>query len=363
LGSRGPDVGSRLGLGLGSRTTIARRELLVLAAEKTIVLALVIQLFVAGFSSFLVVGLVSLYDPGPAGATTVDVAVAGEATDDLLAAVDDRDGLDPTVYGGTEQAVGAFSAGRVDAVLLAERQGGRAFVTAVAPENDIRTTLVVVQVREALRAYERAERAERTGWLDRRPLALPERTRSSPYYGFTYTVLVPLLVFLPVFISGSIAVDSITEEIDRGTLELLRVAPVSLADIVDGKLLAAAGIAPLQSALWLALLSLNGTSVGRPGVLVLVAAALAVAVTGAGAAIALTAPDRRAAQFLYSLCVLGLFGATTLLPGDPANTVARLAVGSATTGTAIAVAVYVVGAAVVYALVRAVVSRATPEAL
>jgi ABC-type Na+ efflux pump permease subunit len=354
LGSRGPDVGSRLGLGLGSRTTIARRELLVLAAEKTIVLALVIQLFVAGFSSFLVVGLVSLYDPGPAGATTVDVAVAGEATDDLLAAVDDRDGLDPTVYGGTEQAVGAFSA---------ERQGGRAFVTAVAPENDIRTTLVVVQVREALRAYERAERAERTGWLDRRPLALPERTRSSPYYGFTYTVLVPLLVFLPVFISGSIAVDSITEEIDRGTLELLRVAPVSLADIVDGKLLAAAGIAPLQSALWLALLSLNGTSVGRPGVLVLVAAALAVAVTGAGAAIALTAPDRRAAQFLYSLCVLGLFGATTLLPGDPANTVARLAVGSATTGTAIAVAVYVVGAVVVYALVRAVVSRATPEAL
>jgi ABC-type Na+ efflux pump permease subunit len=349
----------------GRRTTIAKRELLVLAAEKTIVLALVIQLFVAGFSSFLVVGLVSLYDPGPTGATSVDVAVTGEATDDLLSALDERDGggLDPTVYGGTEQAVGAFSAGRVDAVLVAERQGGRAFVTAVAPENDIRTTLVVVQVREALRAYERAERAERAGSLDRQPLALPERTRSSPYYGFTYTVLVPLLVFLPVFISGSIAVDSITEEVDRGTLELLRVAPVSLMDIVDGKLLAAAGIAPLQAALWLALLSLNGTRVGRPGLLVAVAAALAVAVTGAGAAIALTAPDRRAAQFLYSLCVLGPFGASTLLPGDPANTVARLAVDSATPGTYAAVAAYVAVAVLVYGVVRAVVARATPEAL
>jgi ABC-type Na+ efflux pump permease subunit len=356
-------LGSRRSTLRGKRSTIARRELAVLAAEKTIVLALVIQLFVAGFSSFLVVGLVSLYDPGPADASSVDVAVAGEATDDLLAAVDDRSGLDPTVYGGTEQATAAFAAGQVDAVLLAERRGGRAFVTAVAPESDIRTTLAVVQVREALRAYERAERAERAAFLDRRPLALPDRTRSSPYYGFTYTVLVPLLVFLPVFISGSIAVDSITEEVDRGTLELLRVAPVSLADIVDGKLLAAAGIAPLQAALWLGLLSLNGTRVGRPGLLVLVAAALAVAVTGAGAAIALTAPDRRAAQFLYSLGVLGLFGATTLLPGDPANTVALLAVDSATTGTYLAVAVYVVAAVAVYALVRVVVGRATPEAL
>lgn len=33
-----------------------------------------------------------------------------------------------------------------------------------------------------------------------------------PYFGFTYTVLVPLLTFLPVFLSGSIAVDAITEE-------------------------------------------------------------------------------------------------------------------------------------------------------
>jgi len=46
------------------RLTIAKRELQVLGREKTIVLALVIQLFVASFSGFLVVGLVSLYDPG-----------------------------------------------------------------------------------------------------------------------------------------------------------------------------------------------------------------------------------------------------------------------------------------------------------
>jgi len=46
-----------------SRLTIAGRELSGLRAEKTILLAIAIQLFIAAFSSFLVVGLVSMYDP------------------------------------------------------------------------------------------------------------------------------------------------------------------------------------------------------------------------------------------------------------------------------------------------------------
>jgi len=50
-----------------SRLTIAGRELSGLRAEKTILLAIAIQLFIAAFSSFLVVGLVSMYDPGSLG--------------------------------------------------------------------------------------------------------------------------------------------------------------------------------------------------------------------------------------------------------------------------------------------------------
>jgi len=51
-----------------SRLTIAGRELSGLRAEKTILLAIAIQLFIAAFSSFLVVGLVSMYDPGRSAA-------------------------------------------------------------------------------------------------------------------------------------------------------------------------------------------------------------------------------------------------------------------------------------------------------
>jgi ABC-2 type transport system permease protein len=43
---------------------IARKELQGLYTEKTIILAIALQLFIALFSSFLVVGLTSMYDPG-----------------------------------------------------------------------------------------------------------------------------------------------------------------------------------------------------------------------------------------------------------------------------------------------------------
>jgi ABC-type Na+ efflux pump permease subunit len=348
---------------LGKRAVLARRELRVLSAEKTILLALAIQLFIAAFSSFLVVGLVSVYNPGTEAAVLEPVGVTGNASDDLLETLDERPGLRAREFATEEAAMEAFAEGRVRAVLVSEHRDDRIFVTALAPESELRTTLTVVQVREALRAYERDQRGERLAFLDARPLDLPPQVESSPYYGFTYTVLVPLLLFLPVFISGSIAVDSLTEEIERGTLELIRVAPVSMSEIVDGKLLAAAGLAPAQAAVWLGLLSLNGTRVAQPVLLLATVAALALAITGMGAGVALLSPDRRSAQFLYSLGVLLLFGGATLLPGDPANTVALLAVDSATTGTYLAVGAYVAAAVGVYVGVRRLVDRIDPEEL
>jgi len=63
-----------------SRAAIARRELGSLSREKTIVLALLIQLVIAAFSSFLVVGLASLYEPGAAEDDVVVDVPGGAAT-------------------------------------------------------------------------------------------------------------------------------------------------------------------------------------------------------------------------------------------------------------------------------------------
>lgn len=342
------------------RLVLARRELRSLRAEKTIVLALLIQVFVAAFSSFLVVGLVSLYDPASVEGYQVEVGVVGDddAAAELSAVVAETDGLVARTYDEDGRARAAFDRGDLDAVVRAERSGGRTSVTALAPDSDVRTTLVVVQLRDALRTFERAERAERTGYLDSRPLTLPPAGSASPYYGFTYTVLLPLLLFLPVFIGGSIAVDSITEERQRGTLELLRAAPLSATDVVDGKALAAAGLAPVQAALWVGLLELNGTSVANlPHLLVLVAALSTVVVTLA-ATLALLTAERRVAQLSYSMGTLVLIGGTTLHEDGPVGLTARLALDSAGPGATLAVAGYAAAAVVGYLALRRVVARA-----
>jgi ABC-type amino acid transport substrate-binding protein len=147
------------------RLTIARREFATLRSEKTIVLALLIQLFIAAFSSFLVVGLVSLYDPGSVEGYETTVGVTGDATDDLLRVVDEQPSMTGVGYDSQATARRAFDRGEVDAVLLAYRRAGRVFVTATAPEGSVRTTVVVVQLRDALSAFERAERDDRSRFL------------------------------------------------------------------------------------------------------------------------------------------------------------------------------------------------------
>ncbi|WP_336002994.1 ABC transporter permease [Halorientalis halophila] len=346
------------------RVAIARRDLASLSREKTIVLALLIQLFVAAFSSFLVVGLTSLYDPGATASGDVDVGVTGEANESLLRAVHESEGAEATLYATNATAFEAFQRGQVDAVMVATRGAdSRIAVSATAPDGSIQTTLIVVQIRETLRTLERQQRNLRVQFLSNPPVPLPEDASASPYFGFTYTILLPLLLFLPPFISGSVAVDAITEEIERGTLDLLRVAPVDLVDIVDGKAAAMAALAPVQALLWIVLLSFNGISVANVPWLLVTVGAMAAIVVVIGVTLGLVMGERKSAQLLYSIGVLALFASAVFLPEHPATTVAKLAVDSATTTTYALVGVYAAMAVGLYWLARWYTRRLDVESL
>lgn len=341
------------------RLVVAKRELASLRAEKTVLLAVAIQLFVAAFSSFLVVGLVALYAPGAAGGSaTVAVAVSGNATDELAPVIDEGPAREALTYTAREDARAALERGRVDAAVHATlRPEGNVTVDAVVPEGSFRTTLAVAELGEAFEAFERQRRAELSERLERQPLPVPESPGGASFVGFTYTVLLPLLVFLPVFIAGSVAVDSLSEELERGTFELLRVTPLTLPEIVDGKALASAVLVPVQVAAWLVLLSLNGVRVADPLSVLLLAGAFGTVAVAGGSALALLVPERRSAQLLYSVGALAAFGGGLFLPVNPPNAVARLAIGSAQAGTHALVAAAAVVAVVGYAGVRALLSR------
>ncbi len=339
-----------------------------LRREKTIVLALLIQLFVAAFSSFLVVGLTSLYDPTSIGGAEVDLGISGEAQDELISVTAETEGVRAIRFGSASDARSAFDAGRVDGILTASRVPGpgggtRIHVIGTAPQGNIETSMVVVQIRRLLSQLERTERIERAGDLTDPPLEVPERGEASSYFGFTYTILVPLLLFLPAFISGSVAVDVITEEIERGTLELLRVAPISLVSIIEGKALGLIAIAPLQAILWLALLAINGIAIHNWVPLLGFVAASAAVLTALGIGLGLLVGTRRHAQILYSVLAISLFGSAVLLPEHPATTAAKYSVGSATWVSASHLLGSICLAVGSLLLVRLVASRTEPSRL
>ena len=338
------------------RLTIAKRELQSLSREKTIVLAILIQLFIAAFSSFLVVGLTSLYDPSSVESGEISVGVTGDVQDELVAAAQETDGVQARTYATRGQAMDAFEDSRLNVVLtgatVPTANGSKISVVATAPAENIRTTLIVVQIRSMLQTLEKQERTDRAASLTFRPVETPPATDSSPYFGFTYTVLIPLLLFLPPFISGSVSVDAITEEIERGTLELLRVAPVSLVDIVDGKAVGMVVLAPLQALLWVLLLSVNGITIRNVLPILVFVTAIATIVVVLGTVLGLLTAKRRQAQLLYSIVVIVLFGGSIALPEHPATTAAKLAVDSATITTYAHVVGFSALAVGLYALAR-----------
>lgn len=345
------------------RLVIAGKEIRGLSREKTIVLALAIQLFVAAFSSFLVVGLVSLYDPGEVEGGEIEAAVTGEAADRLLEAAAEHDRVGTTEYEDATAARAAFDRGEADVAFVVTPDGDRLRVATLVPDANVETTLYVAEARTVLETLERHERSDRSDHLESSLLAPPGDADGSPFYEFTYTVLLPLLVILPAFISGSITVDSITEEVDRGTLELLRVAPVSLVDVIDGKALATIGIVPPQVAAWLWLVGRGGSPIADPAWIVLLATALATLVVILAATTAVLSPDRRSGQFLYSVGVIALFAGATVLPYGPINAIARLSIGSADLATYAVVIAVCLAAIVGYAALRRLVAEVDPETL
>jgi ABC-type Na+ efflux pump permease subunit len=294
------------------------------------------------------VGLVSITDPGStAGEYEVRMGISGEAAAELERVVEAGAAMDSVRFEDRNGAMAAFSDGQVDAVLHADRgERGRIHVAAVAPEGDFRTTLIVTQIKTALAGLERDQRAQLADRLERPPLPVPDPGEANPYLGFTYTVLIPMLVFLPAFISGSITADSLAEELERGTVDLLRVTSLSRPAIVDGKAIAMVTIAPAQAGAWLALLALNGTAIAHPLAILVLVTAITALLVAVGAFLALQIERRRDAQLTYSLLALGLFGVGFLLPESPSNLVAKLAVGNPT-GETVVTLVAILSAAVV----------------
>ncbi|MDD1719500.1 MAG: ABC transporter permease, partial [Methanoregulaceae archaeon] len=172
---------------------IAKKDLKGLANERTILLAVLLQLFIALFSSFLMVGLTSLYDPSSLSRySRIEYGVGYAGNDSPLEGYI-NDSRDFRVYPmDLSTAVQALKERKLAAVVYYPDTPPDANepveVTLYTLQNDIQAAIVSVKLKDILVRYETELRTLRSDRLNLQPLPLqvPATGSGGEFYEFIY---------------------------------------------------------------------------------------------------------------------------------------------------------------------------------
>ena len=305
---------------------VIKKELTSTLRDRTILISILIQLFIASFSSAMLLGMLSLYDADTvmqySGAGTT-IGMIGAANNPLQLFLSER-GIQIAPFAVLADAETALFKGKVNAILVVP-QGAHsgADVKLYLPDSDAASSLIRMLIQEPLKQYENYLRAQ--DGVQVRYTDLKGKPTTS--FEFVYSVLIPMLMFFPAFVSGSMVIDSLTEEVENKTLQTLISAPLTINDIINAKIIAAIILAVFQCMAWLALLRINGIAIQNMGwILLLAVTVTGITSTAAGLGAALL-KDRERSQFVYSLMLLAAIAIGTLLNISPIMTMSRLAIG------------------------------------
>jgi ABC-2 type transport system permease protein len=317
---------------------IMHKEFRGLFNERTILLAVLLQLFVAMFSSFLMVGLTSMYDPSSLSKYSrfrYSIAYAGNdsALRDYLGASPDFNVYDMDL----SPAVAALQERKLAAVIYAPDTAPDAAdpikITLYTLQNDLQSAIVNVKLKDIFLKYEKDLRGVRAVRLVERPLPLqlPLSRGGGDFYEFVYGLLIPMLVFMPAIIASALVIDLITEEYQHETLETLISTPVTFTEMVWGKVLACELMVPVQAGAWILLLMINGIAIENAGLILLQVSVTSFILVLLGTLTALHYRERTAAQFIFSTALVVVMLLALAVPDNPLNLLTRLAVGTAGT--------------------------------
>ncbi len=309
---------------------VVKKELNSVIRDRTIVIAILIQLFIASFSSALLLGMLSLYDSDTImkfGGAGMKIGVVGEADNPLGAFLTAR-GLGTVPYATLADAEAGYYRNEVNAIVTPPQAGSDTTeIKLYLPSSDTVSSLIRMVIQEPLKQYENDLRIQKG--IEVRYTGLKGKPSTS--FEFVYSVLIPMLMLFPAFVAGSMSIDSLTEEVENNTLQTLLSAPLSINSMIGAKIVAAVILSVLQCAAWLALLQLNGIAIQHSGWILLLATIIAGLASTSAALGAVLLKDRERSQFIYSLMLLAAAAISTLLDISPIKTLSRLAIGDSYT--------------------------------
>lgn len=305
---------------------VVKKELWSVYRDRTILIAVLIQLFIASFSSGLLLGVLSLYDADTimqSGSVQIKIGLVGPAGNPLEALMQES-GLQVFPYATLAEAQSAFYQNQVNAVVLIPPGiQNTAEIKLYLPDSDAISSIIRMVIQGPLKKYENVLRGQ--NGIDVRYTDLKGKPSTS--FEFVYSVLLPMLMFFPAFVAGSMSIDSFTEELENNTMQTLLSAPLSVNGMIGAKIVSAVIISNFQCMAWLALMQLNGIVIQNVGWILLLALIVAGLTSTAAMLGAVFLKDRERSQFIYSLMLLAATGVGTLLNLSPITTISRLGIG------------------------------------
>ena len=246
------------------------------------------------------------------------------ATDDPLGAILTERGLTILSFGTLAQAESAFYEGKISAIFDTPRDSnGITEIKLYLPDSDTMSSLIRLAIQDPLKQYENYLRLQKGVGIHYTDL----QGKPSTSFEFVYSVLIPLLMFFPSFVAGSLAIDSLTEEIENNTLQTLLSAPLTVNGMISAKIASILILSILQCGAWLTLLKLNGVAIQNTAWIFMLAVIISGITSSSAALGAVLLKDRERSQFIYALMLLAAIAISNFLNLSPIITLSRLAVG------------------------------------
>lgn len=307
---------------------LIKKDLRMIARERTIMSAISILVFVASFSSLVTFGLIFLYSPDAFMFTEVNVGVAGNCP--ILKSYGDR------AYDSLSTALSDFYSGKVDAVLYLPEENISSIntVTLYISKNDISGVIAFTKAKKILQEYEKALRLQKEipgddgfemRYVDGRNAESVKGL--SMTYRFIYAILIPLLLVTTAVISGGLVVDIITEEWETKTLHVITSTPMSLAEFIYSKLVTSFIISSMLSAIWIFMMEIN-MGVSNTILLFVLSVSFSAILSALSSIISSALKDRERSQLLFSILMVSIVTVSFSSPSMIAGVSARVSAGS-----------------------------------
>jgi len=303
------------------RLPVFRKEIRSIIRERTFISTILLQFFLIAFYWLAIIGIFVVMNPNNNFGQIQALVSDNEFVDDgFLSLMDNFN-----VTRGDLRFAQSFD------VAIEFTSSDPAIIYVYTKGQNFRSTYIIAEFKKVMRAYQEDHQSSKAKIVTVNQLLassgqnIDRVTLNSLIFEFKYLLMFPLLMFLPIYLSGVLFIDIFTEEHAKKTMTLLKVAPISMRSIVYQKILAALVLSTLQIIAWITLLTLRNIDVENKLPVILILVLTNILVLFISALIASVSRTRTTSQLIFSLFVIMLL-VTKGFRFNPLNMVTKLAI-------------------------------------